>query len=175
MMWIFSRAPAKARCSSRRGRVGAARLGADRSRRVFNGFEVGRAAALIAIHVAIGVSGILVLRRVPARPVRGLPRGVTQSQPTSDRFRLTHAELAHDGRIELRANPVVRVGVVHPVAYVTRSQEPTAALEGRERQRVREPAATSRSRARRGPRCCSRERHRYSRARATLRHRAAAR
>jgi hypothetical protein len=32
-----------------------------------NGFEIGRAAVLIAIHAAIGVSGILVLRSAPAQ------------------------------------------------------------------------------------------------------------
>lgn len=33
----------------------------------FNGFEVGRAVSLIAVHAAIGLSGILVLRRAPAQ------------------------------------------------------------------------------------------------------------
>ena len=32
---------------------------------VFNGFEIGRAAALVAIHAAIGISGIVFLRRAP--------------------------------------------------------------------------------------------------------------
>jgi len=72
MMWIFSGAPAKARLLvvivvawellvwAPTDLVG-----------LVNGFEVGRAAALIAIHVAIGVSGILVLRRAPAQSPSG--------------------------------------------------------------------------------------------------------
>jgi hypothetical protein len=66
LMWIYSRVPAKARLLvivvvawellvwAPLDLVG-----------LLNGFEIPRALALIAIHAAIGVSGIVVLRRAP--------------------------------------------------------------------------------------------------------------
>lgn len=64
MMWLYSRTPAKAGllvivvvCWELLVWAPVDIVG------VFNGFEVGRAAALLAIHAAIGVSGLLVVRR----------------------------------------------------------------------------------------------------------------
>ena len=43
---------------------------------LLNGFEVGRVAALVAIHALIGVSGILVLRRAPTAAIgAAIPAG----------------------------------------------------------------------------------------------------
>jgi hypothetical protein len=67
MMWIFSSAAAKARLLV--VVVVAWELLVWAPTDVigfFNGFELGRAVALIVIHAAIGVSGLLVLRRAPA-------------------------------------------------------------------------------------------------------------
>ncbi len=68
LMWLFSGTPAK-------GRVLAIVIAAWELLvwvpadlvGVFNGFEVGRVAGLIAVHAAIGLSGILVLRRAAAQ------------------------------------------------------------------------------------------------------------
>jgi hypothetical protein len=69
LLWIYSRAPAKARLLvivvvawellvwAPLDLVG-----------LLNGFDVPRALALIAVHAAIGVSGIVVLRRAPTAP-----------------------------------------------------------------------------------------------------------
>jgi hypothetical protein len=66
MLWISSRAPATARLLV--VTVIAWELAVWLPLDVvgyFNGFEAGRAAALIAVHALIGVSGIVVLRRTP--------------------------------------------------------------------------------------------------------------
>jgi hypothetical protein len=67
MLWIFSRAPAKARLLVIVVAAWELLVWAPLDVvGLLNGFEVGRAATLIAIHAAIGVSGILVLRRAPS-------------------------------------------------------------------------------------------------------------
>ena len=66
LLWIFSRAPARARMLVIVVAAWELLVWAPLDViGLLNGFEVGRAATLIAIHVVIGVSGILVLRRAP--------------------------------------------------------------------------------------------------------------
>jgi hypothetical protein len=67
LMWLFSRAPAKARVLvitvvawELLVWVPADVVG------FFNGFELGRTIGLVAVHAVIGISGILLLRRAPS-------------------------------------------------------------------------------------------------------------
>jgi hypothetical protein len=67
MLWIFSSAPAKARMLVMVVVAWELLVWAPLDViGLFNGFEIGRAAALLAIHAAIGISGILVLRSTPS-------------------------------------------------------------------------------------------------------------
>jgi hypothetical protein len=69
LMWIYSRVPAQARVLIIV--VAAWELLVWAPLDLFgllNGFEIGRAVALIAIHVAIGISGIVLLRRGGSSP-----------------------------------------------------------------------------------------------------------
>ena len=66
MMWIYSRAPAKARVLIIVVAAWELLVWAPLDvAGLFNGFEVPRALALIAIHAAIGISGLVVLRHAP--------------------------------------------------------------------------------------------------------------
>jgi hypothetical protein len=66
MMWIYSRAPAKARVLIIVVAAWELLVWAPLDMTgLFNGFEVSRALTLLAIHAAIGISGIVVLRRAP--------------------------------------------------------------------------------------------------------------
>jgi hypothetical protein len=66
MMWIYSRAPAKARVLIIVVAAWELLVWAPLDMTgLFNGFEVPRALTLLAIHAAIGISGIVVLRRAP--------------------------------------------------------------------------------------------------------------
>lgn len=68
LLWAFSRAPAQARVLVIVVVLWELLVWAPVDViGLFNGFELGRVAALIAIHVAIGVSGIVVLRRATPR------------------------------------------------------------------------------------------------------------
>jgi hypothetical protein len=64
MMWIYSRVPAKARVLVIVVAAWELLVWAPLDMTgLFNGFEVPRALTLLAIHAAIGISGIVVLRR----------------------------------------------------------------------------------------------------------------
>jgi len=66
MLWIYSRAPAKARVLVIVVVAWELLVWAPLDMAgMFNGFEVPRALTLMAIHAAIGISGIVVLRRAP--------------------------------------------------------------------------------------------------------------
>jgi hypothetical protein len=66
MLWIFSRVPAQARVLIIVVAAWELLVWAPLDvLGLFNGFEVPRALTLIAIHAAIGISGIVVLRRAP--------------------------------------------------------------------------------------------------------------
>ena len=70
MMWIFSRAAAGARMLVIVVAAWELLVWAPLDViGLLNGFEVGRVAALVAIHALIGVSGILVLRRAPTADI----------------------------------------------------------------------------------------------------------
>jgi hypothetical protein len=66
MMWIYSRVPARARVLVVTGIAWELLVWLPLDLvGLFNGFEVGRAATLLAIHAIIGISGLLVLRQAP--------------------------------------------------------------------------------------------------------------
>ena len=66
LMWIYSRTPAHARLLVVVVALWELIVWAPVDVvGVFNGFEIGRAAALISIHAVIGISGLLLLNRAP--------------------------------------------------------------------------------------------------------------